>query len=320
VSHLLVGEEQPTPTRTRVERRVLEELVRAGPPRHGGLEMYPYTEQKALDGLDGGIPLGGRVRRGVALVQNWGYNWGYYRDVFLFARDAKLRMRAVNAPREVVSAVRKKGYQGSRRRRPRTSRRASRSHDAEHMRMFKASFEDESFHAGMDDAAWQAMLDAQCAWDATMGLPGGEGPSGAGDDDPKSIVVVLVGAGHVSYGLGIERQLRAQGFTSGVASIIPVPVADSKGEPNATVRRRMRTSSGDAPGGGPESTRTWGSRPAPARTTVSSRSLDVERARPPRAPACRPATRSSLSTAPRSATASRSHGRWPRSAGATMPR
>ena len=42
--------------------------------------------------------------------ENWGYNWLYYRDIFLFARDHKLRMFAVNAPREVVTAVRKKGF------------------------------------------------------------------------------------------------------------------------------------------------------------------------------------------------------------------
>ena len=42
--------------------------------------------------------------------ENWGYNWLYYRDIFLFARDHKLRMFAVNAPRDVVTAVRKKGF------------------------------------------------------------------------------------------------------------------------------------------------------------------------------------------------------------------
>jgi len=233
---LLVGEEHTDADSHRVERRVLEELVRAGRRVTVALEMYPYTDQKALDDWTAGSLSEDAFVEASRWYRNWGYNWGYYRDVFVFARDAKLRMRAVNAPREVVSAVRKKGYQGL------TEEEAAHipprveSHDAEHMRMFKASFEDERFHAGMDDAAWQAMLDAQCAWDATMGFQAAKALPGAGDDDPKSIVVVLVGAGHVSYGLGIERQLRAQGFTSGVASIIPVPVADSKGEPNATVQ------------------------------------------------------------------------------------
>ena len=40
---------------------------------------------------------------------NWGYHWLYYRDIFLLARDHRLSMFAVNTPREVVAAVRKKG-------------------------------------------------------------------------------------------------------------------------------------------------------------------------------------------------------------------
>ena len=113
---------------------------------------------------------------------------------------------AINAPREVVSAVRRKGFQGL------TAEEAAHvptdidSKNAEHLRLFRASFEEGSFHGGMDEAAWQSMLDAQCTWDATMGFHAVQ-PLVSGDD-PKAVVVVLVGAGHVQYGLGIERQVR----------------------------------------------------------------------------------------------------------------
>jgi membrane-associated protease RseP (regulator of RpoE activity) len=42
-------------------------------------------------------------------------------------------------------------------------------------------------------------------------------------NDPKAIMVVLVGSGHVAYGLGIERQAR-KWFDGQITSIIPVPV------------------------------------------------------------------------------------------------
>jgi uncharacterized iron-regulated protein len=225
---LLVGEEHTDMDSHRVERRVLEELHRAGRRVTVALEMYPYTEQKALDDWTAGSLSEEAFLDASHWYRSWGYNWGYYRDIFLLARDAKMPMRAVNAPRDVVSAVRKKGYQGL------TPEEAAHipahidSKNPEHLRMFKASFEDASFHAGMDDAAWQAMLDAQCAWDATMGFQAAQALQG--DDDPKSIVVVLVGAGHVGYGLGIERQLRSQGFQGGIASVIAVPIADDKGK------------------------------------------------------------------------------------------
>ena len=41
--------------------------------------------------------------------------------------------------------------------------------------------------------------------------------------DPREIVVVLIGAGHVAYDLGAARQL-ASGFKGGIASLIPVTV------------------------------------------------------------------------------------------------
>jgi uncharacterized iron-regulated protein len=231
---LLVGEQHTDMNSHRVERRVLEELVRAGRRVTVALEMFPYGEQKALDDWTAGTLSEDAFLDASHWYRSWGYNWGYYRDVFVLARDARLRMRAVNAPREVVSAVRRKGYQGL------TEEEAAHipsridSTNADHLRMFKASFDDASFHAGMDDAAWQAMLDAQCAWDATMGFQAVQALDG--DTDPKSVVVVLAGAGHVAYGLGIERQVRAQGFGGGIASVIPVPVGDEKGEPTTVVQ------------------------------------------------------------------------------------
>lgn len=225
---LLVGEQHTDIDSHRVELRVLQELVRAGRRVTVALEMYPYGEQKSLDDWTAGRLSEEAFLEASHWYLSWGYNWNYYRDIFLLARDARLPMRAVNAPREVVTAVRKKGYQGL------TEEEASHiparvdSKNADHMRMFRASFEDESFHAGMDDAAWQAMLDAQCAWDGTMGF--GAIRAAAADPDPKAIVVVLVGDGHVAYGLGIERQARFQGFTGGIASVISVHVVDDKGE------------------------------------------------------------------------------------------
>ena len=90
-----------------------------------------------------------------------------------------------------------------------------------------------SFHAAMTEEQWQGMLNAQCTWDATMGF-NAVAPLKK-DDDPKAVMVVLVGAGHVQYGLGIERQVKA-GFTGRVASVIPVPVEDDKKRPVSSVQ------------------------------------------------------------------------------------
>lgn len=230
---VIVGEGHTDMDSHRVERRVIEELHRAGRKVAIGLEMFPYTEQKALDDWSAGRLSEDEFLAVSRWHRNWGYNWLYYRDIFLFARDNRLRMIAVNAPRDVVSAVRKKGFRGLT---PEEAAHIPTEIDAgnpDHLRLFKASFDDESFHAAMNDEQWQAMLNAQCTWDATMGWNAVQ-PL-LRDDDPKSAVVVLAGAGHVQYGLGIEHQAR-QWFRGGIASVIPVAVAEEKKGPVGSVQ------------------------------------------------------------------------------------
>ena len=230
---LLVGEEHTVLDTHAVERRVVEELDRAGRRVAIGLEMFPYTEQAALDDWTAGRLSEDAFLQASHWYRNWGYNWGYYRDVFVYARDHRLRMFAVNAPREVVTAVRKKGFAGL------TPEEAAHiptqidTKSAEHMRLFRASFSDASFHAGMSDEQWQAMLSAQCTWDATMAFHA-VAPLRQ-DDDPRTIVVVLAGSGHVQYGMGIERQARTW-YPGPIASLIPVAVADEKGAAVKSVR------------------------------------------------------------------------------------
>jgi aminopeptidase N len=230
---VLVGEGHTDADSHRVEKRVLEELVRSGRRVTIGLEMYPYTAQAWLDDWCAGNLSEQAFLDGSRWYLHWGYNWLYYREIFLFARDHRIPMLAINAPREVVAAVRRKGFRGL------TSEEAAHvptdvdSKNAEYMRLFRAEFAEGSFHAGMDEAAWQSMLDAQCTWDATMGLHAVR-PLASGDD-PQAIVVVLVGAGHVQYGLGIERQVR-RSFPGNVASVIPVAVEDARTGPVRTVQ------------------------------------------------------------------------------------
>jgi uncharacterized iron-regulated protein len=229
---LLVGEGHTDMESHRIQKRVLEELVRAGRRVVVGLEMYPYTEQAALDDWTAGRLTEEAFLDVSRWYKSWGYHWLYYREIFLLARDRRLPMVAVNAPREVVSAVRKKGFAGL------TPEEAAHiptdidSKSADHLRLFKAAV-GEGVHGGMDDAAWQSMLDAQCTWDATMGLHAIQPLRG--EEDPKSIVVVLVGAGHVQYGLGIERQI-PKTFSGRVASLLPVPVRDLERGPVAYVQ------------------------------------------------------------------------------------
>jgi uncharacterized iron-regulated protein len=222
---LFVGESHTDIEFHNAQLRTIQDLVRAGRKVMVGLEMFPYTEQGPLDQWNEGKLSEEEFLKVARWYKNWGYHWNYYREIFLFARDHKVPLYAVNTPREVVTAVRKKGFANL------TPEEAAHipakidTDNAEHYRLFKAFFtgEDSMHSAGMGEDMWQGMFRAQCTWDATMGYNAVQALRKHGDKD--AIMVVLIGSGHVAYGLGAERQAKLW-FDGKIASLIPIPVVE----------------------------------------------------------------------------------------------
>lgn len=230
---LLLGESHTSAEAHRVQLQVLEALQRRGRRIVIGLEMFPYTEQSSLDVWNNGPWSEREFVEKSRWYEHWGYHWGYYRHLFLFAREHGIALHAVNAPREVVTAVRQKGIgnlapEHSAHMPPNVD-----MDDPDHLTFFKASLGNgDALHGGMSDEAWKGMLAAQATWDAAMAWNTVQALKKL--DDAAAIAVVLVGSGHVAYGLGIERQARAW-LDGGISSLVPMPVADDEG-PIGTVR------------------------------------------------------------------------------------
>jgi uncharacterized iron-regulated protein len=226
VGILFVGEEHTNQDFHDVQLQAIRLLHESGRPVIIALEMFPYTEQATLDRWIGGnyteegfLSLGN-------WYGNWGYHWNFYRDIFLYAREHGLRMVAVNSPREVVRRVRASGFgelspEEAAHFPPKLA-----PDSEEHQRMYRAFFaSDDALH--MNAEALQGLYRAQVAWDATMGWNALQALEQDGRKD--AIVVVLIGAGHVTYGLGSERQI-APHFKGRIASLIPVPVGQGGAE------------------------------------------------------------------------------------------
>ena len=230
---LLIGESHTTADFHRVQLRVLRALAESGRKVMVGLEMYPYTEQRPLDNWRDGL----LTESGFVTLSHWyefwGYHWNYYRDIFLYARDHHIPMYGVNTPRSVVTAVRQKGVDNL----PEADRQHVPPHidvdSTDHLAFFKASFDDDgSVHGRMPDSMLKSMQAAQATWDAAMAYNSVKILKSAPAD---SILVVLVGSGHVAYGVGIEHQAR-QWFDGRITTLIPVPVKDSDEKPVGAVK------------------------------------------------------------------------------------
>jgi uncharacterized iron-regulated protein len=227
VKLLFVGESHTDMEFHKVQLRVIQELQKRGRQVLVGLEMFPVTEQAVLDRWhsDKAITEDGFVRES-RWYKNWGYHWNYYRDIFLFARTNGIRMFGVNVPREVVQTARTKGFDAlTAEQKTMLPERVDLEND-EHRKLFRAFFgSEDALHGNMPDPMFQGMFRAQCTWDAAMGWNALQALRKHGGE--KAIMVVLIGAGHVAYGLGAERQMKLW-FDGRMASVVPVAIADDE--------------------------------------------------------------------------------------------
>jgi uncharacterized iron-regulated protein len=227
---VFVGESHTDIEFHKVQLRVIQELHKRGRQVLVGLEMYPVPEQPALDRWNSEKALGEEAFVAESRwYKNWGYHWNYYRDIFLFARANGIPMFGVNLPRSAMQTIRMKGFDALT---PELRALLPEKVDlesAEHQRLFKAFFgSEDALHGNMPEPMFQAMFRAQCAWDAGMAWNAAQALKKHGGE--KAIMVVLIGSGHVAYGLGAERQAKLW-FDGKTATVVPVPLAEEPGAP-----------------------------------------------------------------------------------------
>ena len=208
---VLIGEEHTGDEFHTVQLRVLELLHAANAELAVGLEMFPVDHQAVLDAwIGGGLDEQAFIDT-ADWYRVWGYHWGYYREIFLFAREHAIPMIALREPvdENAGSAAEELPV-------------APESED--HMALVQAFFETDSpVHGGLSPEQLDALVAAQSARDAAMASQ----VTTALREHPSRTLVVLAGTGHVLYELGIVRQLPESDRRTAV-SILPVEVEDAE--------------------------------------------------------------------------------------------
>jgi len=221
---LFVGEAHVSVESHAVELAVIRELVRAGRRVSVALEMFPaHGTRETLEEWSAGRMSEAEFVEKSEWLRHWSYNWGYYREIFAFARDHGVKLFGINVPPEIVSTVGRKGIEALEPAQKALLPPRVDWDDAELKRLFRASFDEDEFHGGLSEEMLNRMVQAQATWDAAFGWNAARAAKSAGD--PKAIVVVLLGHGHVFYGRGAERQARLW-FDGKTSSLVPVAVSD----------------------------------------------------------------------------------------------
>ena len=229
-----------------LQARVVEALYEQDRSLCIGVEMFPVTFQDVLTKWSLGFMSEEEFIREAQWYVNWNFNFAFYRRVFLFAKENKIPIVALNAPREVITKVRMSGWDALTDAEKAIVPKLDLTHP-EHRQLIRAIFE------GMDiphqmrgaglDMMFEGLYRAQSAWDHVMGTNAAKGVA-----REQRKMVVLIGSGHVIYGLGAN--LRA--FQASKLPFKPVvSVFVPAGKPSFQVARSL----GDYVMGVPEEAR-----------------------------------------------------------------
>lgn len=106
---VMIGEVHDQAPHHQLQLEVIRALKERKVPLAIGVEVMQSDSQKELDAFLAGRMTEGEFRQ--VFARNWSYDWGYYRDIFLFARDNGIPIIGLNVPKELVMKVSRRGYQ-----------------------------------------------------------------------------------------------------------------------------------------------------------------------------------------------------------------
>ena len=201
---VFIGERHTNPSHHATQLKIIEAVFKNRPSMKVGMEMFDRSYQPVLDLWSGGLLEEEIFLRKVHWYANWRFDFALYRNIFLFIKENRIKILALNIPFHIPSRIRVGGIDNladdDKQYLPKeidTSNTAHRNYAEEvfHRHHFKSNVKFDDFYM------------AQCVWDESMA------ESIASNLGNKTIVV-LAGNGHIQYKYGIpDRAFRRTGVS-----------------------------------------------------------------------------------------------------------
>ncbi|HSE14764.1 MAG TPA: ChaN family lipoprotein [Candidatus Deferrimicrobium sp.] len=199
-----VGETHDNLNDQRVELTVVRELHRRFPGKVAvGMEMFREPQQAVLDRWVRGELTELEFLKASKWYETWGFDFGAYRDLLLFAKENRIDVIALNPSKELQEAVRRTGLdnvpEDVRRKLPEVG-----ETDPWQRAVLDGVFKGHAGHGGGDES-FDSFLRIQLLWEETMAQavvdylksPRGEGKR----------MVTITGGWHVKYGFGLPKKV-----------------------------------------------------------------------------------------------------------------
>lgn len=203
---VLLGERHDRLEHHRWQLHTLAALHTRRPDLVIGLEMLPRESQPALDAW-----VAGELDEQTFLAEsNWARAWGFDADLYFpilhFARMHRVPVLAINLDRSLVRRLGREGWDSV----P-AGERFGISPPAAATDAYRASLSNvfEEHPSGhYPDADFERFIAGQLVWDRAMAAGLAEAATGG------SLVVGLMGSGHLEFGHGVPHQLHDLGITN----------------------------------------------------------------------------------------------------------
>jgi uncharacterized iron-regulated protein len=203
VRFVFVGEAHDQPAHHQAQAEVIEALVRAGRHVVVGFEMFTRDKQRSLDPWTMGRWDEPTFLERARWKEQWGMDFALYRPVFEAVKRHRLPMAALNIPRDWVRQVSRQGPESLSESQRVWVPKIDLTNDR-HRAVFTALIGGHPLE-GRNGANMYA---AQVAWDEAMAKAALDFMGGF--DNPRRVMVAIVGAGHMMYGQGINWRITRQ--------------------------------------------------------------------------------------------------------------
>ncbi|MEX0957685.1 MAG: ChaN family lipoprotein [Burkholderiales bacterium] len=204
---VLLGEQHDEADHHRWQLHALAMLHAARPQMAIGLEMLPRRAQPVLDRWVAGELTEAEFVRESDWSNAWGYDASLYLPILHFARLHRIPLIALNVERELTREVGRNGWAAI----P-AERREGVGDPAPASEAYRSMLQQWfGYHRDEAEAAnaidFRHFVEAQLTWDRAMA----EALFSAAKHDPTTLVVGIIGSGHLRHGYGVPHQLRALG-------------------------------------------------------------------------------------------------------------
>ena len=221
---VLLGEHHDDPDHHQWQLQALAALHVQRPAMVIGFESFPRRVQPVLDRWVAGELSAREFIERVEWQKIWNLPAELYLPLFNFARLNRIPIFALNVERTLTEAIRREGWdavpaeQKEGLSRPAAAARAYEDYLFEVFRQHPADVKDKRTPT-RGDPAFRRFVESQTTWDRAMAEALASRAKSA--NEPRPLVVGIMGAGHVRERHGVPHQLRDLGVTE-VATLLPL--------------------------------------------------------------------------------------------------